>query len=178
MLPDDLWIFGYGSIIWKQGFPFAESAPGWIAGWSRRLWQGSPDHRGVPGAPGRVVTLVAQPGARCRGMAFRLLDSQREVVLRGLDERESGGFRQTRTHFHFAGDRRPPAHAVTYVAPPDNPNFLGAVSLEVMVRQVRGARGRSGSNLDYVLRLVERLGEFAAEDEELFRVAERLREPA
>ena len=123
MCPDDTWIFGYGSIVWKPDFPFAERAPGWIRGWSRRLWQGSPDHRGVPTSPGRVVTLIAQPGARCEGMAFRVRGNEREAVLRRLDERESGGFQRMRIRFHFAADGHPPVRATVYVAPPDNPEI-------------------------------------------------------
>jgi len=174
--PGDIWIFGYGSIVWKPDFPFAERAPGWIRGWSRYLWQGSPDHRGVPESPGRVVTLVARQGARCSGVAFRVPGDRRESVLHGLDLRESGGFRRLRTNFHFASERRKPVCAITYVAPPDNPNFLGEAPLESVVEQVRSAHGRSGSNLEYVLRLEESLREIGAEDEELFRIARCLRE--
>lgn len=176
MLPDDVWIFGYGSIVWKPDFPFAERAPGWIEGWSRHLWQGSPDHRGVPASPGRVVTLVVRPGARCLGVAYRVRGAERESVLRGLDVRESGGFQRLRAQFHFAAERRSPVSAIIYVAPPDNPNFLGEAPFEVMLREVRAARGRSGSNLEYVLRLADSLRELGAEEEELLRIAERLRE--
>ena len=176
MPPDDIWIFGYGSIVWKPDFPYAERAPGWVGGWSRRLWQGSPDHRGVPSSPGRVVTLVERAGARCLGVAFRVRGADREVVMSELDARESGGFVKQRAAFHFAEEPRAPVSAITYVAPPDNPNFLGDASREEIVRQVGAAHGRSGSNLEYVLRLSDSLRELGAEDEEVFRVAGRLRE--
>ena len=85
---EDLWLFGYGSLIFKADFPFLERHPASIAGWSRRFWQGSHDHRGTPDAPGRVVTLVEDPGAVCHGRAYRVSSD----TLAHLDHREKNGY--------------------------------------------------------------------------------------
>ncbi len=80
------WIFGYGSLVWRPAFDHVEQAPGFVRGFARRLWQGSPDHRGVPNAPGRVVTLVPEADAVCWGMGYRVEPGAWEEVLRVLDE--------------------------------------------------------------------------------------------
>lgn len=72
MNAESVWVFGYGSLIWRPGIAFRERRVARIRGWTRRFWQGSHDHRGLPHAPRRVVTLVPEPGASCEGVAFRV----------------------------------------------------------------------------------------------------------
>ena len=69
---DTVWVFGYGSLMWRPDFKYLNSGQASINGWSRRFWQGSTDHRGVPGAPGRVVPRVETPDACCGGMAYEI----------------------------------------------------------------------------------------------------------
>lgn len=171
------WVFGYGSLIWRPTFPFDERAVGWIQGWARRFWQGSTDHRGVPGAPGRVVTLVREPGARCTGVAYRLPAGEREAILAGLDHREKGGYARHTVDVHVAA-RTEPLHALVYIATEANAEYLGPAAPAAITAQVRGAHGPSGSNVEYVLRLAEALRAIDAEDEHVFALAEALRPPA
>ncbi|NND38487.1 MAG: gamma-glutamylcyclotransferase, partial [Pseudomonadales bacterium] len=89
-LDDDtqVWLFGYGSLIYLVDFPYLESRAATIRGWSRRFWQGSHDHRGTEANPGRVVTLIEEKDALCGGMAFHVEAS----VFEQLDEREKNGY--------------------------------------------------------------------------------------
>jgi len=157
------WLFGYGSLIWKQDFPFMESRPGYIVGWQRRFWQGSHDHRGVPAAPGRVVTLVATPGLVCEGRAF-LVEPD---VFDHLDHREKNGYERIAVDIVFdAGSVR----GVVYRAPEGNPAFLGPASPEHIAAQVDRSAGPSGSNRDYVLQLAQSLRQLGFEDPHVFEI--------
>jgi cation transport regulator ChaC len=175
--PDDLWIFGYGSLIWRPDFPHRERRAGWVRGWARRFWQGSVDHRGVPEAPGRVATLVPEPGAVCWGMGFRVASEQREAALGALDHRESGGFERLQLPLAFAGSGEPGVRALVYVAAPGNPNYLGPAPLPAIAQQVRRARGPSGSNAEYVLRLAGALRRLGVPDPELESLAALVADP-
>ena len=84
---DDVWLFGYGSLIYKAGFDYIERQPATITGWQRRFWQGSHDHRGTPHAPGRVATLVEAPG-RFGQFVARLRQDYEFVVIDTADHPE------------------------------------------------------------------------------------------
>lgn len=162
---DSFWLFGYGSLIWKADFAFLERRPAWIFDWSRRFWQGSHDHRGTPSAPGRVVTLITDPGARCDGMAYRI----EPTVLQQLDSREKNGYLRELVPIHFS-----PTHSAVgliYVATPDNEAFLGEAPLECMAQQIVQAQGPSGSNSEYLLNLDRALHEMGVSDRHVSALA-------
>ena len=170
----DTWIFGYGSLIWRPDFPHAEAQPAAITGWARRFWQGSTDHRGVPGSPGRVVTLVEKPGSTCHGRAYRVSSDARDAVIAGLDYREKGGYALRDVDILIAA-RRAPVRGVVYIATPDNPNWLGRADMAEIAAQVAGAAGPSGSNAEYVLRLADAIRSMGTEDPHVFALAGRLK---
>jgi cation transport regulator ChaC len=137
----------------------------------RRFWQGSTDHRGVPGAPGRVVTLIPRDGATTWGTAYRLADEHREEVMAKLDHREKGGYSHHRTMI-FARDGSVLEEALVYVATDANPNWLGEAPLEAIAEQVRGSTGPSGDNVEYVVELARALRDMGADDPHVFGLEE------
>lgn len=169
----EFWVFGYGSLIFRPAFPFLERQPGFIRGYVRRFYQGSVDHRGVPGAPGRVVTLIPDAEGRCGGMLYRVDARERDAVLATLDHREQGGYTRLDVRaYSYEADSVVPA--LTYFASPDNAHYLGSASIEQIAAQVRSASGPSGENLDYVVRLAAALRELGFDDEHVFAVERAL----
>lgn len=167
-----LWLFGYGSLIWRPDFAFAARYPARVHGWKRRFWQGSTDHRGVPGAPGRVVTLVRDPRAYCDGVAYEVASTDDHVLV-SLDHREKGGYeRHTVDAILENGDT---IAALVYVATERNPNYLGPAPIDEVVAQVITSRGPSGHNAEYVMRLADALREMHADDPHVLEVDARVR---
>ena len=171
-------IFGYGSLVWRPAFPYERRRRAALPGWSRRFWQGSTDHRGVPGAPGRVVTLVPERDALCWGVAYEIAAGETAAVLEALDVRERGGYERHDVALELADDPDGPAEpgfGLVYLAGESNRNYLGPAPLERIAAQVREARGPSGANLEYVFRLAQALRELDAHDEHVFALEELLR---
>lgn len=168
-----LWLFGYGSLIWRPSFPFVERRPAVARDHARRFWQGSTDHRGVPGDPGRVVTLLPTPGARCEGVAYRVPDPEVDAVLAHLDVREQGGYVRLDLTVDLAAPTATIA-ALTYVAAPDNPDWLGPAPVPEIARQIARCRGPSGPNREYLLRLAAALREQGADDPHVFDLEREL----
>lgn len=163
------WVFGYGSLIWRQDFPYIDSRRAYIDGWGRRFWQGSHDHRGVQSDPGRVVTLVDTPGEHCHGRAF-LIEPE---VFEHLDRREINGYERHQIDIHFEDGTAP---GVVYFAAANNFAFLGDASLDEMVSQIKRCVGKSGRNVDYVLELARSLRQLDVVDPHVYELEARIRE--
>jgi cation transport regulator ChaC len=104
------------------------------------------------------------------------------VVLDHLDHRERGGFDRIEVEVRFeaphpasrAVSAAHPVAAVTYVAPPTNPTYLGPAPLSAIAEQVRRSHGPSGSNLENVVRLAESLTGLGVEDDPVFELVAKL----
>lgn len=163
-----VWLFGYGSLIFKADFPFIERRPASISNWTRRFWQGSHDHRGTEDAPGRVATLVHEAGAVCHGMAY-LITPQ---VFVHLDHREKNGYLRLATAITF--DDGSSVEGLVYIATEENAAFLGAATEREIAQHIAASSGPSGPNRDYLLDLARALRELGKDDEHVFAIEKHL----
>ena len=168
-----LWIFGYGSLLFRPGFPYETRLPAVVRGFRRRLDQGSPDHRGTPERLGRVATLIRDPLATLGGAVYRVADPDADAVLEALDHREKGGYERIEVEATLVGGSEVIV-ATTWIASPDNPYHLGPAELDAMVAQIRASIGPSGSNIEYVLKLAAILKELGIDDPHVDEIARAL----
>ncbi len=165
---DEIWLFGYGSLIYKVDFPILHSEPAYINGWARRFWQGSHDHRGTPERPGRVLTLIEDAEERCFGVALKVTHEEFEH----LDHREKNGYLRYEIDIHLVSGST--KGGLVYIAPPDNAAFLGPASEAEIAQHIDRSRGPSGENRDYVFQLAQALREHGEEDRHVFEIEKYL----
>ncbi|MGB3272306.1 MAG: gamma-glutamylcyclotransferase [Xanthobacteraceae bacterium] len=168
---DDLWVFGYGSLIWNPGFAFVEQTPARLVGAHRALCIYSMVHRGTPERPGLVLGL--DRGGACQGVAFRVAASRREATIAYLRAREQ----VTRVYCEVMrpvvldrdGGRR--ARALVYIADRRHPQYAGQLTLDQQLRLVRQGHGGAGPNAAYVLATVAALEDHGIRDARLHQLA-------
>jgi cation transport protein ChaC len=174
-LPDDLWVFAYGSLIWRPGFAFLEQVPARLIGAHRALCVLSYIHRGTPERPGLVLGL--DQGGTCKGLAFRVAARDRAETLAYLREREqvTKVYREALRSVWLLGEPERRVQAVCYVVDRGHPQYAGRMPLERQLHHVRQGHGQSGANRDYVLSTVKALESLGFRDEGLHLLAERLK---
>jgi glutathione-specific gamma-glutamylcyclotransferase len=168
---EDLWVFGYGSLMWRPGFEFVEQVPARLIGEHRALCVYSFDHRGTPEKPGLVLGL--DRGGACRGIAFRVAAARRgEVVdyLRGR-EQTTHVYREVTRSVWLENDARERVAALAYVVDRGHVQYAGRLSLQEQLRYVRQGHGRSGNNRDYVLETVRSIEAQGFRDSHLHQLA-------
>ena len=168
-----LWVFGYGSLMWRPGFAYARRYKALLRGWRRSLCVFSHVYRGSPEQPGLVLGL--DRGGACPGVAFEVDAALREPTIRYLREREQ----VTAVYLERvapitleAGDR---VLAVTYVADRLHYQYAGRLDRGAMLEYVRAGRGKSGDNAQYILETNDHLLALGVRDPDLEWLSEKLR---
>src|SRR5689334_586156 len=167
----DLWVFGYGSLMWRPGFEFIEQVPARLIGEHRALCVYSFVHRGTPEKPGLVLGL--DRGGACRGIAFRVPEQRREETIAYLRAREqvTSVYREVMRSVWLEHDARQRVSALTYVVDRGHVQYAGRLSLHEQLSHVRQGHGQSGANRDYVISTVKAIEAQGLRDAQLHRLA-------
>ena len=170
----DLWVFGYGSLMWKPGFEFLEQVPARLIGEHRALCVYSFDHRGTPEKPGLVLGL--DRGGACRGIAFRVAARLRHDTIAHLRGREqtTNVYREVMRSVWLENAARERVSALAYVVDRGHVQYAGRLSLAEQQRLVLQGHGRSGNNRDYVLSTVASIEKQGFRDTQLHQLATML----
>ena len=154
-MSNELWVFGYGSLMWRPGFAFAERVAATLPGRRRAFCIFSVHHRGTYERPGLVLGLA--PGGSVRGKAYRIAPADWAEVYAYLLEREqpTETYVEARRFVRLADGRR--VEALVFLSDVHHPQWAGALSLERQAELIAGATGLSGRNVDYLRDLVEHL---------------------
>jgi cation transport protein ChaC len=177
-----LWVFGYGSLIWRPGFAHAGCHPARLSGFHRRFCLWSHRYRGTPDAPGLVLGL--DRGGACRGVLFRVPGAEAAAVLRYLDDRELPDGAEVVYHRRVLPVRRldapgqEPVPAVTYVANRDCRLYVRGLDTAAAAAAIGRGVGQMGANRDYLLNTIAHLAEMGVRDAGLARIAALLPDAA
>ena len=161
----DLWVFGYGSLMWRPGFRHVESSPALLRGAHRALCVYSVRHRGTTDKPGLVLGL--DHGGACHGVAFRVAAEDVMETHAYLTEREQMNrvYREVLRPIRLADGRRVPALA--YIVNRENRQYARGLDREKLLAHIRQGHGESGACRDYVLNTLASLTELGIDDHSL-----------
>ncbi|KAI3383217.1 hypothetical protein SNEBB_006827 [Seison nebaliae] len=158
-----IWIFGYGSLIWKVDFPVARQQIGYVEGYCRRFWQKSEDHRGFPGKPGRVLTLSERNNHPLVGIAYEVREADEEKVLSHLDVREKGGYTKKIVKFYSLDNSLGKKYVILFHGTTENEFYKETENLKDLAKIIGSSEGPSGKNDEYLIKLCDKLKHIYAE---------------
>jgi glutathione-specific gamma-glutamylcyclotransferase len=170
----DLWVFGYGSLMWRPGFAHLERVPARLIGLHRALCVFSFVHRGTPERPGLVLGL--DRGGMCRGIAYRVAAADRTATIDYLRAREqvTSVYLETMRQIELEDHARRRVRALCYTIDRSHAQYAGRLTLAESLHYVRQGHGQSGPNRDYVLETVRALEALGYRETDLHLLAEQL----
>ncbi len=169
---DEIWLFGYGSLIWNPAFHFAERQLGRVHGWHRRFCLWTELGRGSPDCPGLVLGL--RSGGACTGMAYRLDPEHAEAELSLVWRREMlhDSYFARWVKVHRADGRVVPA--LTFVINAKSPRYAGRLDDDQVAATLARATGYLGRCADYFFSTIHALEELGVHDRQLFKLYDRV----
>ena len=170
----DLWIFGYGSLMWNPGFEYLEHQPARLFGYHRALCVWSYVHRGTPNHPGMVLGL--DQGGSCCGHAFRINSKNKQRVTEYLYAREMPTtIYQAKLLPIRIGKSKDSTHALSFIVNQGHEQYAGKISPQYAAKQIHHAEGISGSSQAYLFNTLDHLEQLGIIDQHLQDIADQLK---
>ena len=163
----EMWVFGYGSLLWNPGFEVAETVRATLDAYHRSFCMRSIHHRGSEAEPGLVLALDAARGASCAGVALRAAPGTEDATLAYLREREliSSAYLERRLDISLDDGRA--VTALAYVIDPDHVQYCGNLPLEEQAQIIAHAVGGRGPNHEYLDNTARHLAELGIPDPDM-----------
>jgi cation transport protein ChaC len=174
-MPDKIWIFGYGSLIWNPGFAHGQTRIARLEGYERSFCMRSIHHRGTPAHPGLVLALDAGTGG-CEGLAFEVDGRIAEETLEYLRARELISAAYLERTVPVVLQDGPVVQAVTYVIDRAHGQYCGGLPLEEQAQIIAQAKGGRGPNRDYLVNTARHLADLGLRDPDLDWLSARVEE--
>ncbi|GAB0119756.1 gamma-glutamylcyclotransferase [Acidisoma sp. 7E03] len=168
---EDLWLFGYGSLIWNPVIDYAERRVATIHGYHRSYCLWLHLGRGSPENPGLMLAL--DHGGSCSGVAFRIPRAQMIGEMRLVWRREMAG-RAYCAEWVTAETPKGPVRALTFVIDRTYPRYAGALDEAEIADRVASASGILGTCAAYLFDTVAALAALGLSDPMLDRIAARV----
>jgi glutathione-specific gamma-glutamylcyclotransferase len=155
----DLWVFAYGSLLWRPCFVVAQRLAARAPAHAARLCIWTVEARGTPAVPGLGLGLERDPNGTCDGAILRVADGDRRAALSALWEREmlTGIYSPTLLNVHTNAEQV--VRALAFVVQPKHPQYAGRHSLAAQARWIGAANGKLGSCTAYLRQTVQALHE-------------------
>lgn len=172
----DLWVFGYGSLIWRPEFESSEQHLTVVRGWHRALKMWSRVNRGTPEQPGLVLTLLS--GGCCKGVAYRIPKAQAREDLHRLWVREMPNQGVYDPKWLTCPTPQGTIKALAFTLSRQSPNFTGELTPDQYRSIFTHSRGKFGSTLDYTRSTYDCLLAHGIRDQHLARLLTHAQQPA
>lgn len=174
-MQDQLWVFGYGSLIWDPCFAFTAREVATVHGWQRSFCMWSVHYRGTEAEPGLVLALDRAEGATCRGLAFAIPAGEEATTIAALREREliSYAYREETVTALLADGRQ--VQALTYVINRDHAQYAGGLDMAAQAAIIATRAGVRGPNRDYLFATAQHLADLGLADAEMEALVTRVR---
>lgn len=172
----ELWVFGYGSLMWNPEFPVAEQHPAALTGYARSFCMWSIHHRGSVENPGLVLALDADPKERCEGIAFKIPEEHADESLKVLRQREliSSAYFEKICTVSLSDGRD--VSAVCYIIDRTHSQYCGELDLETQAQRIANSTGGRGPNSEYLFNTAAHMVEIGIEDHDMMWLVGRVKQ--